>query len=460
MAPAYRIIKQSLETQFVPGQNPELRVRASYTLENYGNGGLATIDVILPDKSSYGLKGLLIKVNGREATVAELSVDPQEAGLSKFRIPLDPSWNQKQRRDLVIEYSFAVPEDSGVNIGLSSTSFHVVSHAWFPLLQPPNHVLSPFPASPERITYTVQAPGNFLLLAPGKRVGRTKNGKEVKSRFELRSSDPAPFIVAGRYVDSCSNGRECGASFWTLEPLKGDWASAEEQIASDWNILQKNFGPLGKTKLAPHVVESPGLRHIGGDTPSAVPFFGGVLVDPQAISQGVHSGEFLELVAHALAGNWFGVQIYSSNSVVGISEGLSEYAVIVIDEARHGDSARNSRILKFLHEYDAACEEAVEKPLIATTISDSIEQRRIALAKAPLFFIALEDAYGEASVRQALAQVVSLLRGQEVGFQELRAALENVTNKDLVPIFRAWLYKPGIPAEFREKYQRAAVGKN
>jgi hypothetical protein len=168
----------------------------------------------------------------------------------------------------------------------------------------------------------------------------------------------------------------------------------------------------------------------------------------------------LDLVAHALAGNWFGVQIHSSNSVVGISEGLSEYAVIVIDEARQGDSARNSRILRFLHEYDAACKEAVEKPLIATTISDSVEQRRIALAKAPLFFIALEDAYGEASVRQALAQVVSLLRGQEVGFQDIRAALENVTNKDLVPIFRAWLYKPGIPAEFREKYQRAAVGKN
>ena len=126
MAPAYRIIKQSLETQFVPSQNPELRVRASYTLENYGTGGLASIDVILPDKSSYGLKGLLIKVNGREATAAELSAEKQEDASSKFRIPLDPSWNQKQRLDLVIEYSFAVPEDSGVNIGLSSTSFHVV----------------------------------------------------------------------------------------------------------------------------------------------------------------------------------------------------------------------------------------------------------------------------------------------------------------------------------------------
>ncbi len=460
VAPAYRIIKESLETQFVPGQNPGLRVRASYTLENYGNSDLGFIDVTLPDKNSYGLTGLLIKVNGREATAAELSAGKPEEGSSKFRIPLDPSWHQKQRRDLVIEYSFASPEDSGVNIGLSSTSFHVVSHAWVPLLQPPNHVLSPFPASPERITYTVQVPGNFLLLAPGKRVGRTKNGEEVKSRFELRSSDPAPFIVAGRYVDSCSNGRECGVAFWTLEPLKGDWAPAEDQFASDWNILQKNFGPLGRTNFVPHVVESSGVRQTSDDMPSAVPFFGGVLVNPQAISQGVHSREFLDLVARALAGNWFGVQIYSSKSALGMSEGLSEYAVIVIDEARHGDSARNSRIFRFLHEYDAACKEAVEKPLVATTMSDPVEQRRIALAKAPLFFVALEDAYGEASVRQALAQVVSLLRGQAVGFQDIRAALENVTNKDLAPVFRTWLFNPGIPGEFREKYQSAAAGKN
>jgi len=88
------------------------------------------------------------------------------------------------------------------------------------------------------------------------------------------------------------------------------------------------------------------------------------------------------------------------------------------------------------------------------------EQRRIALAKAPLFFIALEDTYGEASVRQGLAQVVRLLRGQEVGYQDIRAAIENVTNKDLAPIFRTWLYKPGIPAEFREEYQSAGAGKN
>jgi hypothetical protein len=305
-------------------------------------------------------------------------------------------------------------------------------------------------------------PTDFLLLAAGKQNGRAKNNGEIKYRFELRKDDPAPFIVAGRYADSCPNRRSCGAAFWTIQPLKGDSASAEEQITSAWNILQKNFGPLEKNNLVPHIVESPGVHFIGDGppSPSFAPFFGGALANPQAIALGVSNGDFLELVTHALAGNWFGVQIYSADSAVGVTEGLSDYAVIVVDEASHGNSARSARVSRLLREYDSALKQAVEKPLIAVTTHDPVEQRRIALAKAPLFFIALEDAYGEESVRRALAQVVSLLHGQEVGYQDIRAALENETNKDLAPIFRAWLYKPGIPVEFAERYQGAAAGKN
>ena len=83
---------------------------------------------------------------------------------------------------------------------------------------------------------------------------------------------------------------------------------------------------------------------------------------------------------------------------------------------------------------------------------DPFEQRRIAAAKAALFFIALEDAYGAAPVRSGLAQVVALLRGKEVGFNDLRAALEQTTGKNLAEPFRVWLYRTGMPQEFRDRY--------
>jgi hypothetical protein len=175
------------------------------------------------------------------------------------------------------------------------------------------------------------------------------------------------------------------------------------------------------------------------------------------VGLGVDSPNFLKLVESGLARSWF-ASISAPESPMGISEGLPEYAEAVVEEALNGQASRRDLVSRFFQEYESALKEAVEKPLISTTKQDPVEQRRIALAKAPLFFIALEDACGEESVRRGLAEVLTVLRGQKVGYPDLRAALENVTNKDLAPMFRVWLYKPGIPDEFREKYESAKAG--
>ena len=93
-----------------------------------------------------------------------------------------------------------------------------------------------------------------------------------------------------------------------------------------------------------------------------------------------------------------------------------------------------------------------EKSIITTMLYDPFVQRRMAAAKAALFLISLEDAYGEAPVRSGLAQVVALLRGKEVGFNDLRAALEQTTGKNLAEPFRVWLYRTGVPQDFRDRY--------
>jgi aminopeptidase N len=45
-----------------------------------------------------------------------------------------------------------------------------------------------------------------------------------------------------------------------------------------------------------------------------------------------------------------------------------------------------------------------------------------------------------------------LLRGKEVGFSDLRAALEQTTGKNLAEPFRVWLYSTGMPQGFRNRY--------
>jgi aminopeptidase N len=45
------------------------------------------------------------------------------------------------------------------------------------------------------------------------------------------------------------------------------------------------------------------------------------------------------------------------------------------------------------------------------------------------------------------------LRGQEVGFDDMRSAIEQTCGKDLGAFFREWLYEKGLPADFRSRYE-------
>jgi len=460
LTPAYRVTKESNKIEFLSGQTPGLQLTSSYTLENYGTNVLPFIDVALPNAARYGIKDLLIRVDGHAVTAPPASEGPQEGQATKFRIPFDPAWNPKQRRDVVIEYTFNAAEGLETRVGLDAASFYLISPGWLPALQAPNHALSSLPADAHRSTYSVQIPADFLVLSSGKPRGRKKKQGIVEYRFELRKGDLEPYIVAGRYATTSSKQRTGGAMFWTFEPLKGDPAIAQQQLASVANILQKNFGPLGKSDLVVHSVESSEQHAAGSDEPMATPFPAGILVNSQAVSLGINSPNFSKLVASGLAHSWFPDTKPLPDSLIGIDEGLPEYADMVVDEALEGQGRRRQLVRKYLKEYGETSKEAVQKPLISTTLQDPLEQRRIAMAKAPLFFIALEDAYGEEPVRRALTQIRSLLRGQEVTYADIRAALEGVTNKDLAPMFRTWVFNVGIPAEFQEKYENAEAGKN
>ena len=447
--------------KFLPGPVPELQVRANFTLQNIGNGELAFLDAVFPEEKAFGRKDLRIQIDGRDAFPSNLPEELQYGSPNTLRIALDPPWTQKQRRELTIEYSLNSPEDPGARITLGNDSFHLGFRGWFPVLQAPRYPLAPFPKRPDKSIVTIRVPENFLVLSRGTPAGRKQAAGETGHRFLLRAGDLAPYVVAGRYAVSPINQKSTSAIFWTLQPLKDNPTSAEDQITALWNAMQTEFGPLDKNIRLPHIVESPELRsHVPGDeqaAPVAAPFPGGALVNSQALALGIGSNDFLEMVAHALAHNWFGEELYFAPvAALGMGEGLPDYATIVIDEARGGPAARRQRILQFLRAYDEASKLGDELPLGSTTLKSPPVQRRIARAKAPLFFIALEDSCGEAPVRAGLKNLVALLGGQEAGYDDLRSALEQSTGKDLAEPFRLWLYGKGVPKDFRGRYENGA----
>lgn len=464
LAPGYQITQQSEEIRFAESPQPELQIRSSYTVLNIGTAPLDYIDIGLPNEKAYGRANVRVTLDGKETQFVDLPEQYRFSQPDARRISFDSPWQQKQRHDLVIEYSLVAPELSGARISVAADSFHLGAQGWQPALLKPHHVLSDTPLRPEKSQYTVEVPSDFQILARGKQSRRRQNGSQTEYRFDLRAEDLNVYVVAGHYLESAASGKS-PVQFWSKAPLTDDPAHAESEIAAARDILEKDFGPLDRNIRTIHIVEWQGFGENAQDAQSAaaVGFPGGALVNPAELARGVNSPEFLDDATEALAQSWFSEQIYPApNAVIGIGYGLAGYASIAIDEQRRGEAARQKRILQFLARYDDGTKQLagkqldgkplVEESIIVTSPSGPFEQRRISLAKAPLFYAALEDAAGAERVRTGLAHVVKTLRGQQVSFDDIRSAIESASGQNLAGLFRAWLYNPGIPADFRARY--------
>lgn len=457
LAPGYQILQESQEVRFVSGATPALHILSRYKLQNIGNGDLSFVDVTLPEEKAFGRQNVRVQLNGSDVAPSDLPAEYRQDQPDTIRVSLSSPWQRKKTLQLSVEYDLASPQDPGPRITLGESEFHLGSRGWFPVLLAPKHVLSPAPKRPKSTPYTVSVPSNFRVLARGTPKGRKQEGGETVYRFVLSQDDLPPYVVAGAYVESPSGANADSAEFWTSTAPTGDSAQAARQIAQAWNILEKDFGKPDRNVSVPHVVESPELRghttaNESGPVTSSFP--GGVIANPAALVMGVDSAEFLRMATHSLAHNWFGDEVYPApDAAVGMGEGLPEYATIVVEEALNGETARRARIARYLAQYDEARKSATEKALGITMLSDTPPVQRIALAKAPLFFAALEDACGAEAMRGGLREMVTLLRGQEASYDSLRSALEEASGKDLAETFRVWLNQDGIPADFRSRYE-------
>jgi hypothetical protein len=455
VAPGYRILKASYEIRFVAGPPSQLRIHVIYKLQNNGSSDLTFLAGKLPDEVEFGRKDLSAAMDGSTNPPVARTPDSGVAGSNTLRISLDSPWTRGQVRTLSIDYAFQAPADLGSQITLGEDEFHLADRGWLPELQSPKHLLASNPKPPPLASYALRVPADFLVLASGTPKGQHSEGGEVEHRFELSQSDWPPFVVAGRYVRTPANVRSRSTVFWTLAPIPDNASAAAEQITLAWKTLEATFGPLDKRFVAPHVVESRELRfHVWGEPgAAAVEFPGGAIANPAALALGISNDAFLDVVSRALARNWFGDKLRPTRDAsIGIGEGVPEYATIVIDEARNGPTGRRRRVMEYLRRYNEARTHADETPLGMTMLSDPIGPRRIALAKAPLFYVALEDLCGKPEVRKGLATLATLLGGQEVDYSDLRAALEQSTNRTLGPVFRIWLNEKGLPRDFLDRY--------
>jgi hypothetical protein len=284
------------------------------------------------------------------------------------------------------------------------------------------------------------------------------DGSYVAQRFLINPEDDfLPYVVAGRYQEKIIQSRQGEVQFWTFRPMDGAAPQqAAERISSSMKTLAEFFGPASKDKAVIRIAEAPAElpAEFGepGD-PGGTSFPEGVLLDPRAFQQGISSEPVLQLAEYELARTWFGWRVRPRpEAQILMGRGVGLFGLVIAAEGR-GQGERRSMIASLIDRYDQARAAAPDKRLMETPAGYSRAERISTGYRAALFFVALEDLCGRDNLSAGLQEIIRARAQSDTGYEELRAAVEFTSGKDLAEMFRKWLVQPGIPEDFRAGYR-------
>lgn len=380
-----------------------------------------------------------------------------------MRFAFDPAWEQQQPREIVTEWDLMPGPSARGTVAATAAAFYIADETALPLWQSPNGVFTQGGPDPDAETLTVTAPADFRVLAPGKpiKVRNPLAGNLLTKSFHIKpDEDFLPFVVAGRYEEQVVNTRHGAVSFWTFKTLDVQQARAAAlRLSTSMQVFKDFFGPASKGKTLTRVVEAPGElpADFDGSNPGGTSFPSGALLDSRTLAQGISNEATLQLAEYELARTWFGWRIRPRpEAQILMGRGVGLFSLVVAAEAR-GQDQRTRSIESLLENYDAARHIAADRRMLEPPAGYSRAERISTGYKAALFFVALEDLCGRENMRAAFRDIVQARANADVGYEELRAAVEAASGRDLAEMFRTWLIRPGIPEDIRNRYNKPAA---
>jgi len=466
LGPGFHFTARETEISAVPGASSQIHVRVVDHLENAGDRTLHSLEVRLPESPNFGTQNLHVRVEGKEI-LPEPSSTVDRRMMSESFVP---AWEQNQSREIVAEWDLFPSTEARGSIAVSERGFYVADETALPLWQAPAGVFSVSESDPKKEFLTVFAPPDFRVIAPGKRVKSHANsaGLLQPRKFRMRPDrDFLPFVVAGLYRETSFREHHGTVNFLTFEPLdRAPAQTAAARLSSSWAALVDFFGPASRGGgNTIHIVEAPNDLPsefnagdgIGADgheadlSPGGASFPRGALLNSNAFARGVAEESVLETAEYELTRTWFGWRTRPTpEAQVLMGRGVGLFGLVLAAEAR-GPEERRRMISSLLTRYDAQSA-ASNTRLMEPPFGYTRAERISAGYRAALFLIELEDLCGRASMRTAFRHIIFARTGAETGYEELRAAVEATSHRDLAELFRQWLIRPGIPAEFRARY--------
>jgi hypothetical protein len=451
LAPGYKIQKETLSVHFVPGNPPHLAILAEYTLANIGNAPLHFVGVSFPGEKEFGRADLHAEIDSKEITlqhnVHEVADD--------WRIPFAAPWQQKQKINLTLAYDLATEAPTDPRISVAPNTFYLNDSGWFPGLMGFKAFLSPSVTRPDPAELSVTVPAGFRVTASGTPRGEKKQSGETQYHFRIRKGDFDPYVLAGRFSEQRVSPN---AMLWSPQAAF-NLRQKSDALAGTFPFYTHLFGPLPRDNTTVYIVDASGSSASSDsetipDSLPTVVFANGSLGGERPTTSPSPGDD------KNLANTWFSHLISPRPEAWLLADGLIAYAAELAGQQSPNRTPRGTQISSVLANFDQSVKEAVEKPMISLTLTDSAAQRRIGQSKIVLFLFALEDQCGPQNVTHAMHDMVYALRGEQYGYSDFRASLEQQCHQDLGGFFRTWLTKPGIPPDFRARYQNAGADNN
>lgn len=152
-------------------------------------------------------------------------------------------------------------------------------------------------------------------------------------------------------------------------------------------------------------------------------------------------------IAHELAHEWWGNNITAANfSHFWLNEGMVQFLVAAYKEHLFGKQAYYDEIdVAIRRVAKAAKEKRVAPVAFKTEIAENEINRTMAYSKGALVFYMLRKELGDELFWRAIKQYSQTHYYGSVTTQDLKAAIEKVTQRDLTEFFETWVYGTAIP---------------
>jgi hypothetical protein len=443
--------KQEINVRFDPAA-PAIHIDAEYHLRNTGDQPMRDLEILLPGGRRLHLGSTSTRWDGAEVPTEPSKLHPRGT-IVKFAQP----WTISAEHSLRVSYEILPPEDGATGLNFASDAFYLPAAGWSPELPQARGLFGFGGVPPKKWELLITVPDGFLVHSSGVMKKSEHASRAAQTIHALQSTDDHyPFVVAGRFAATELATAHQKIVLWSRAPRdSSDVRQASGQLARTVDAYSSVFGAQTSRVQKLWIIECPALAGCFSRLRPDVSTFldqrqnspSAELISSDAVMVDFSAGtrNLAAAIGPSLAASFLG---YGRNP--GFYEQTPPLSLLPIFAAASGREQIDGPQVR---------EETIRRALrfVPENAKDGAsDDPRAARAKDFLFFYALEDRFGRQPFHDAMNHVLHARAARGFDLDDLIAALEQESHQNVAAFVRLWLKHPGVPADFRARYQNAS----